>query len=155
MNPAAVTTGRARRAAACSPPSKMTDYTGPQQKQHETPLNCLMVVLKYQLGAAVIQWVTLGAVPFAQGPPESPETPLAKTKSFHSAAVLHTQLLDSESVGKPLFAAAPCQLALASSILDDSTFCLLRRVQFFHSNRRIWEPVFIAPQLHPWRGSWD
>lgn len=35
------------------------------------------------------------------------------------------------------------------------TFCLLRRVQFFHSNRRIWEPVFIAPRLNPWRGSSD
>lgn len=35
------------------------------------------------------------------------------------------------------------------------TFCLLRKIQFFHSSRRIWEPVFIAPRLHPWKGSWD
>lgn len=36
---------------------------------------------------------------------------------------------------------------------NDYTFCLLRRVQFFHSNRRIWAPVFIALQLHPGKGS--
>lgn len=35
------------------------------------------------------------------------------------------------------------------------TFCLFRRVQFFHSNRLTWEPVFIALQLNPWKGSSD
>lgn len=44
---------------------------------------------------------------------------------------------------------------LLTAMSHKNTFCLLRRVQFFHSNRRIWEPVFIAPQLYPWRGSWD
>lgn len=34
--------------------------------------------------------------------------------------------------------------------LDENTFCLLRRVQFFHSKRRTWEPVFMAPWRHPW-----
>lgn len=42
-----------------------------------------------------------------------------------------------------------------SATFPHRTFCLLRRVQFFHSSRRIWELVFIAPQLHPWKGSWD
>lgn len=48
-------------------------------------------------------------------------------------------------------------LLVSSNFIDinGSTFCLLRRVQFFHSNRRICEPVFIAPQLYPWRGSSD
>lgn len=39
--------------------------------------------------------------------------------------------------------------------ISSFTFCLLRRVQFFHSNRRICEPVFIVPRFNPWKGSSD
>lgn len=74
--------------------------------------------------------------------------------------VYHTQLLKEKGVGGCSLCCC-IVLIIVSRVLSklvhiiDNTFCLLRRVQFFHSNRRIWEPVFIAPQLYPWKGSWD
>lgn len=107
--------------------------------------------------AQCVSFLTLMLLVQRVGLPEPHQTAeeQQRPEDLHKETHLDEEEFSPTQTFLPKQEAYGCLLTTLSWRASLNTFCLLRRVQFFHSKRRIWEPVFMAPRLHPWGGSWD